>query len=451
MAEIFLAKRFAGLGAELQTAIKRILPSFIKDDSFGDMLIQEAKLCARLSHANIVYTYDLGKVEGLYYIAMEYVEGLDLNKLLGQLARSRKALPLQFAFYIIIEALRGLDYAHRLADEDDKSLGIIHRDISPTNILISTEGEIKICDFGIAKVALTREGAGQIDDYHLKGKIAYMSPEHLNGDAVDHRADVYATGILLWELLSGRRLFKSRDEDETLRRARAADVPQIKDRGFPEFEMLGALVMKALAKRPEDRFGSCREFIEALEDYVHAAGFMVSQLKFKDFLMENFGESLLEQRRERERNLAGLDDYRKTLEAEEAVTSKAPTEAAPSENGNGAMVSTPSADALLASFTSEDEHEEDLEESGAHEVPKDVEINIDEQGDHADSPPEANVAAEAPSSSAADEEAKEERLSLENVWQPDISAKKAQSTTWVAAGAAVVLVAAAVAAYFYFF
>lgn len=312
MAEIFLAKTFTGLGTERLCVIKRILPHLNADTNFCEMLIQEAKLCARLSHANVVQTQELGQIEDNYYIAMEYVEGVDLNRLLGLLSRARIALPLQFALYILIEALRGLDYAHRLKDATGQELGIIHRDVSPTNVLISTEGEVKLCDFGIAKVALDDVGAEHhLDEYHLKGKVAYMAPEHVAGDKIDRRADLFAAGILLWELLSGRRLYKTKDEDETLRRAKAAKIPPLVDRGFPEYEMLAAVVHKALSKDPDQRFQTGQEFIQALEDYMHAAGQIVSQLRFSNFLMDNFGENLLQQRRERERSLADLISFQK--------------------------------------------------------------------------------------------------------------------------------------------
>lgn len=312
MAEIFLAKTFTSLGTERLCVIKRILPHLNADVSFCEMLIQEAKLCARLSHANVVQTYELGQIDNSYYIAMEYVEGVDLNRLLGLLSRAQIALPLQFALYILVETLRGLDYAHRLTDAEDVELGIIHRDVSPTNVLISTEGEIKLCDFGIAKVALHDVGAEHhLDEYHLKGKVAYMAPEHVLGKKIDLRADLFAAGILLWELLSGRRLYKSKDEDETLRRARAAEIPPLVDRGFPEYEMLAAVVHKALSRDPRQRFQTGQEFIRALEDYMHESGQIVSQLRFSNFLMDNFGESLMMQRRERERSLADLISFQK--------------------------------------------------------------------------------------------------------------------------------------------
>jgi serine/threonine-protein kinase len=317
MAEIFLAKTFTGLGTERLCVIKRILPQLNADVGFCEMLINEAKLCARLSHANVVQTYELGQIDGQYYIAMEYVEGVDLNRLLGLLARVQIALPLPFALYIVVETLRGLDYAHRLTDGTDTPLNIIHRDVSPTNVLISTEGEVKLCDFGIAKAAFDERGVEhRLDEYHLKGKVAYMAPEHVAGATIDRRADLFAAGILAWELLQGRRLYKTKDEAETLRRATVAEIPPLENHGFPEFEMLQAIVRKALAREPAARFQTGHEFIRAIEDYMHVSGQMISQLRFSEFLMENFGESLMQQRRERERHLAEMMRIRSEEEAE---------------------------------------------------------------------------------------------------------------------------------------
>jgi serine/threonine-protein kinase len=303
MAEIFLSKTFTSLGTDRLCVIKRILPHFNADQSFCEMLIKEAKLCSHLSHAKVVQTFDLGQIDDQYYIAMEYVEGFDLNQLLGLLSRARIALPLTFALYIVVEVLRGLGYAHRLRGPDRKPLGIIHCDVSPTNVLISTDGDVKLCDFGIAKAALGDMQDNQLDEYHLKGKLAYMAPEHVRGQEIDHRADLFAAGILLWELLSGQRLYKTKDEDETLRRAREAEIRPLTDRGFPNFGELEALVTTALRQEPADRFQSGQEFVDALEEYMHKAGLIVSQLKLAEFLTANFGEDLMRQRRERERNL----------------------------------------------------------------------------------------------------------------------------------------------------
>ena len=326
MAEIFLAKEFNDIGAEQLSVIKRILPGLSHRPGFGDMLIAEAKLCSRLSHGNVVQTYDLGQIDGQYYIGMEYVEGFDLNRLLGLCARAKLAIPLQFALFIIMETLRGLDYAHRVTDDDDNTLGIIHRDVSPTNVLISIDGDVKVCDFGIAKVTQGDDAEELVDEYHMKGKVAYMAPEHLNGEPVDIRSDLYAAGILLWELLSGRRLFKSNDEADTLKRAKAAEVPPLEDRGFSEFDRLNAIVTKALQKNPDDRYQSGREFIDAIDEYMHDVGLIVSSIKFSEFLMDNFGEDLLQQRMEREQKLTELIESEALPKPESAETPKTDAE-----------------------------------------------------------------------------------------------------------------------------
>lgn len=339
MAEIFLAKEFTGLGTEHLTVVKRILPHLTNREGFGEMLIKEAKVCSRLSHANVVQTYDLGQIDGQYYIGMEYVEGFDLNRLLGLMARAKLAMPLQFAIFIIVETLRGLDYAHRVTNDNGESLGIIHRDVSPTNVLISVDGNVKLCDFGIAKVTLADDAADYVDEYHLKGKVAYMSPEHLNGETVDLRSDLYASGILLWELLSGRRLFKSKDEEVTLKRAKGAILQPLRDRGFPNFKKLNAIVQKALQKNPDDRYQTGREFIEALEEYMHESGFIVSAIKFSDFLMDHFGEDLVKQRSEREKKLTGLLD---SDEVQAAATSTPPPPPDDAKPASGVPSAVPS-------------------------------------------------------------------------------------------------------------
>ncbi|MBN2718832.1 MAG: serine/threonine protein kinase [Deltaproteobacteria bacterium] len=330
MAEIFLAKTLTELGTERLCVIKRILPLLNRDKDFCEMLINEAKIVANLSHANVVKTLQLGQLDQQYYIAMEYVEGVDLNRLLGSLSRAKSALPLQFALYIIIETLKGLDYAHRATDSSGNPYNIIHRDVSPTNVLISTEGEVKLCDFGIAKV--TQHGLDteepQLNEQHVKGKMAYMSPEHVAGKPIDQRADIFAVGILLWELLNGRRLYKSKDPEETFRKASEAVIPDIVDRGFEEYEMLSAIVKKALSKDPDRRFANGREFIRAIEDYLHVTGQVVSQLRFSEFLMENLGTLLLEMRRKREAQAAALADV---LTAEETPKALAFDDSQPDE------------------------------------------------------------------------------------------------------------------------
>lgn len=355
MAEIFLAKTLTELGTERLCVIKRILPHLNEDEDFCEMLINEAKIVSNLSHANVVKTLQLGKIDHQYYIAMEYVEGVDLNKLLGTLSRAGSALPLQFALYIIIETLKGLDYAHRATDANGNPHNIIHRDVSPTNVLISNEGEVKLCDFGIAKVAQDDLAAEtpHVNEQHLKGKMAYMAPEHIAGDAIDQRADLFTVGILLWELLSGRRLYKSKNQDETFRKAKEANIPEIVDRGFEEFEMLCAIVKKALSKDVERRFSNGREFIRAIEDYLHVTGQVVSQLRFSEFLMENLGDLLMTQRKNREQHAAALSD-----------SFKADSIAASIVDDEDTQAETPSR-FTLSLLSEEEEEQEKPEESDA--------------------------------------------------------------------------------------
>lgn len=297
MAEIFLAKSLGPLGQQRLTVIKRVLPLLSADPQFADMLIAEAKLCASLSHKNVVQVTDLGRVEDQLYIAMEYVEGFDLNDLLTRCTRAKVPLPAEFVFLILEETLRALDYAHRASDSRGRPLQIIHRDVSPTNVLISCEGEVKLCDFGIARAvafdATLPEGA-------LKGKFAYMSPEQARGEAVDQRSDLFATGILAWEMIAGHRLYRG-NANEVLRQARAGDVPPLPDRGLPRYQRVAEMIQRALAVDPAERFQTANDMLEAVDDYVREAGLFASQIRFSRFLRDNFGDELQRQRRERER------------------------------------------------------------------------------------------------------------------------------------------------------
>jgi serine/threonine protein kinase len=303
MADIFLARADTAFGGSRLCVIKQILPQLGQDQAFERLLIGEAKLAAQLSHANIVQVFDLGRESDRLFIAMEYVEGFDLNQLLRALSDSKLGLPAEFALLIVRETLRGLDYAHRAKDKTGKALGLVHRDVSPSNVLISFEGEVKLCDFGIAKALNAHDerlAIAQNRAPRVVGKSAYMAPEHAMGEGVDARADLFSAAILLWELCAGRRLYKG-TEEQMLALARAAEVPKLPERGLPEPEKLQAVIDKALAKSPADRFRSAQEFLGALEDYALSVRLMVSQLRFASFLTEHFGDRILEVRRERER------------------------------------------------------------------------------------------------------------------------------------------------------
>ncbi len=306
MAEIYLARGKTQVGATRLAVVKLVLPALAGDSHFAEMLIAEAKLAARLSHANIVQTFDLGREEGRLYIAMEYIEGFDLNELLKRCSREKVALPTEFTFFVVGETLRALDYAHRRKDPEGRPLGIVHRDVSPSNVLISFEGEVKLCDFGISR-AMSAVGADTAPGPGIEGKAAYMSPEHARGESIDARADVFAAGIVLWELLAGRRLYKSRPDADQLTQARAAEIPPLPDRGLPDHARLERIVARALDRDVSARYPSAVAFMKELDAYVADNRMLTSPLRIGAFLTDNFGTEIIAQRRARERAAAALE------------------------------------------------------------------------------------------------------------------------------------------------
>jgi serine/threonine-protein kinase len=304
MARIYLARTETELGAERLLVVKQILPMLSSSDEFSRLLVEEAKLAAQLSHGNIVQVFDLGRERDSLYIAMEYVEGFDLRELLVRCSKTKTPLPAEFALLVVREALRGLSYAHRKADEAGEPLGIVHRDVSPSNVLISFDGEVKLCDFGIARAIgintkLSREA--------IQGKAGYMSPEAASGQEIDERADVFSAGVILWELLAGRRLYKGqKGKPPTLEQATKAEIPPLRERGYKDEERLHAIVRRALAREPERRFSNADAFLVALEEYSVNAGLLVSPLRLGHWLVERFGHEIRERRRARERAAKAL-------------------------------------------------------------------------------------------------------------------------------------------------
>jgi serine/threonine protein kinase len=301
MADIYLAM-YRGAIAERRVVVKQILPELSSDAGFEAMLRAEAKLAAQLNHANVVQTIELGREADRLYIVMEYIEGFDLQKLLVRLSKARIPLPAEFAIFIVRETLRALDYAHRAKDAERKPLALVHRDVSPSNVLISFEGEVKLCDFGIARAFGSGESddVGRIAKTRVVGKSAYMAPEHARGETIDQRADLFAAGILLWELCSGRRMYRGSEED-MLAQARAGIAPALPDRGLPNGELLRSVVDKALSESRDDRYQTAAEFLDALEEYSLGARLMASQLRFGSFLSDHFADEIVHTRRARER------------------------------------------------------------------------------------------------------------------------------------------------------
>jgi len=304
MADIYLAQAETALGdARRLVVIKEMLPLLAHSTQFSDMLVAEAKLAARLDHANIVKVEDLGRAQGSLFIAMEYVEGLDLRELLRRCAKARVALPVEFSLRVVIEVLRGLSFAHRARDEEGRPLGIVHRDVSPSNVLLSFEGEVKVCDFGIARAHAL---AGELPEETIAGKAGYMSPEQARGESLDARADVFAAGIILWEMLAGRRLYKAGDGERLLDLARAAAIPELRSLDLPREDELYAIVSKALRVDREERYPTAAAMLHDLEEYTASARMTASQLRFGEWLMESFGHEVVRDRRARERVMRAL-------------------------------------------------------------------------------------------------------------------------------------------------
>ena len=263
MAELFRARFRGAEGFQKIVAVKKILPHIAGDEEFLTMFADEAKLAAQLNHPNIVHIFDLGKIEsGGYFIAMEFVDGRDLRSILQMARDTGLRMPVPLAVSIGAKVAAALDYAHRRRGDDGRDLHIVHRDVSPPNILVSTDGDIKLCDFGIAraasKVSRTESGA-------LKGKVPYMSPEQAWGKGVDQRSDIYSLGAVIFELVAGRRLYRGDSEMETLEKVRAGEVvaPSSVNPEVPP--ALDALLLKALAREPDGRYASVSEMLRELE------------------------------------------------------------------------------------------------------------------------------------------------------------------------------------------
>jgi serine/threonine protein kinase len=283
MAEVYVAEAEALAGFKKRVAIKRILPGLLKEDRFVRMFLDEARLSLNLSHANIVSVFDIGKSDNTYFIVMEYVEGTNLKAILEYLTGHGRRLPVALSIWILNEILKGLDYAHNLRDDQGREIGIVHRDISPPNILISWNGEVKLTDFGLAKATTQLENT---DPGVVKGKFAYLSPEAAHGLAVDRRTDVFAVGIMAWEMLTGRRLFLGETDWQTIEAVRAANVPSIRAVNPEVPAEIEAIVAKALARDTQERYQDCTEFADDLLGVLFSYGLKVSARDMSALLVE---------------------------------------------------------------------------------------------------------------------------------------------------------------------
>ncbi|MBN8613056.1 MAG: protein kinase [Deltaproteobacteria bacterium] len=282
MAEVYVAKTGGVAGFEKLVALKVIHPRFSEDEHFTQMLVEEAKIAVLLTHVNIAQTFDLGMIDDTYYIAMELIEGADAYRVMRRCAELKKAIPIDVATFIVAEMCNGLDYAHRKRDPNTgQPLNIVHRDISPQNVLVSGAGEVKIVDFGIAKAA---SRSNQTEVGVIKGKYYYMSPEQAWGDPMDHRSDVFSTGVVLYELLTGRMLYQDADVPTLLDKVRKAEIPRPETRRPSIPRALSDIVMKALQKRPEDRWSSATEMGQALHQFLYSVSPTFSAARLADLI-----------------------------------------------------------------------------------------------------------------------------------------------------------------------
>ncbi len=316
MAELFKARRINVEGFEKIVAIKRILPHLAEDKEFITMFIDEAKLAAQLTHQNIVQIYDLDKVNGSFYIAMEYVKGKNARAALHKLKKRGNILPIEITLFIISKVCSALDYAHRRRDFQNRLLNIVHRDVSPQNILLSYEGEVKLVDFGIAKAATK---ASQTQAGALKGKILYMSPEQAWGKKVDKRSDIYSIGIVLYEMLAGKRLFSGSSEIDILEKVRKSIVTKPSELNPRVTEELDRIVIKALAKDPKDRYQNASDMQHDIENLLFSTKLKARKYSLAHLMKFLFNEEMLAEGEEIDGKII---DYFAEEEKEETQPSK---------------------------------------------------------------------------------------------------------------------------------
>lgn len=283
MAEVYLARRDGPHGFTKTVALKRILPQLARDPDFVAMFVDEARVCAQLSHPNLVQVFDFGETGSELYMAMEYVDGTTCAKVVRCAAARMDMVPVEAAIHIILGVLRGLEYAHAAVDLDGRPLGLVHRDVSPGNILIARSGAVKLGDFGIARAD---EFERRTEEGQLKGKLGYMSPEQVTGRPLDSRSDLFTLTIVFAEILTARPLFGVGNELDILMRIRDADLSVFERNSAHLPADLCAIVRKGLAAEPEDRFLTATAYAEAIDDLIRQRRMSVSAAKLVQWLQQ---------------------------------------------------------------------------------------------------------------------------------------------------------------------
>jgi eukaryotic-like serine/threonine-protein kinase len=291
MATVFLARRKGAGGFQRLVAIKRLHPELEAEPELAEMFLEEARIAAQIHHAHAVPILEIGKSARGYYLVMEYVEGVTLAQLVERAEQKGIAIPRPVAIRILLDALSGLHAAHELEDENGEPLGTVHRDVSPQNILVGIDGAARLTDFGVARTA-AHPASAKIET--VKGRVEYMAPEQIRQEAVDRRADLFAMGVILWEVLAGRPLFRGETRFDTIVRALNAPVPRLRDKVTGVSDELDDLSTRALARPPSERFQSAVEMAEAIEQV--AKGSIAASREVAALVIALFGQEL-DQRR----------------------------------------------------------------------------------------------------------------------------------------------------------
>jgi serine/threonine protein kinase len=313
MASVHLARMDGPGGFQKWVAIKKIHPHLVEDDSFVQMFLDEARVAARISHPNVATVFDLGKHDETYWIAMEYLHGEPLREVMRRTEELGTAMPPEIACRVIADAAEGLHAAHELLGKNGEKLGLVHRDVTPHNLFVTYDGVTKVVDFGIAKfssrMSHTRAGT-------LKGKLAYMSPEQVHGEGIDRRTDIFALGVVLWELTTGQRLFRMESDLDTLAKVQECNVPRPSTliRGYPVD--LEKIVMKALAKNRGERFRTARELSRALQSLLMRRGLFIASDEVAAYTQSIFSDRI----QKREAHLRWAAEVTQTINIDQMLS-----------------------------------------------------------------------------------------------------------------------------------